>query len=430
MRPDPRPQTAFLSLVRAAAALSLGVSLALIGGCASEPEVVEVGQSQLEPNTFEVAWKVGIDTAEYGGVESLFLRGESLIVYTDRNVVERISAGGGQPIFINRGVARPRDPLRPPLLVDAVGKLGQVEQYLVFPKNNSYALLTLDGDPIVVDGGTSNEAQLTRALTSGAVTSDGVLYAGVADTNGGRLIKTDPTKPAGNTLERVLFPGVIRGRPAVFQNLIYAADLNGYVYGVTEDMRAAWKVQAFKTEVGRGVQANLAVDEYGVYAAGTDGTLYALDRNTGRIRWRFLAGESLFSSPVPLGSYVYQSIPGQGVAAINKTDGSTNSRQPAWVAENAKGVLSHDDRHVYLLLNDNGIGAFDKESGEMLFKTQRNDFVRFARNTEGARIFAATADGQVVAIDPVLTRGVVGEMAMAPAVIPASHPVTDAIIGG
>lgn len=393
--------------------LALAASVGLVAGCASPPEPEEIQRGPLEPNSFQVTWKVNVDTARYGDIDQLFLRDDSLIVYTDDKVIERITASSGRPVFISTKVSRPQDPLYPPLLVDAVGKLGQVERYYAFPKINSYALLTLDGDPLIIDRQSGHEAYLRRNLTSPSYAADGVVYAGTSDEHGGRLLKIDPTRPAGNTLERVLLRGTIESRPVVYRNLVFAADQGGYVYGMNENLTQAWQIKAFATEVNRGVQADLSVDDYALYVAGTDGTLYAIDRNTGRIRWRYLAGAPLYRRPIPTDEYVFQPVPDRGVVALAKTQGSVNSRDPLWVAEDAKDILSHDERRVYLLMNDHSIGAFDKATGEELFRSQRNDFVAFARNTGGARIFAATEGGQVVAIDPVLSRGQVGEVASA-----------------
>lgn len=411
-----------LALAASAAGLS-----GLVAGCAAPPEPVEIERGPLDPNSFEVSWKVNVDTEAYGDVDQLFLRDESLIVYTDDKVVERIAADSGRPVFITNKVSRPQDLLYPPLLVDAVGKLGQVEQYLAFPKISSYVLFTLEGNPIVIDGESSNEAQLRRNLTSPSYAADGVVYAGTSDEHGGRLLKIDPTRPAGNTLERVLFRGTIESRPVVHQNLVFAADREGFVYGVNEDLTQAWEIKTFATEVNRGVRADLSVDDYALYVAGTDGTLYAIDRLSGQIRWRYLAGTPLYRRPIPTDEYVFQPVPDRGVVALAKTEGSINSRDPLWVAEEAKDVLSQDDRRIYLLMNDNSIGAYDKATGELLFRSQRSDFTAFARNMGGARIFAATENGQIFAIDPVLSRGQVGEVASVPTpVLPPTGAVGDA----
>jgi hypothetical protein len=56
--------------------------------------------------------------------------------------------------------------------------------------------------------------------------------------------------------------------------------------------------------------------------------------------------------------------------------------------------------------------AVDKATGEQKFTSRRTDFVAFATNTKDSTIYAATKDGQVLAIVPVLKAGNVGELAL------------------
>ena len=358
----------------------------------------------VEPGSFKVAWRADVDTDRLGPVNGLYLRGDSLVVYTDNKAIQRITTGG-RTAFVTNRVARPIDLLYPPLLLDGLGRLGEIRQFIAFPKSDGYTLMTLDGDEI-------QEVVLSRALTSSGIAADGVIYVGAADDAGGRLLQIDPTKRYIHVLNRVLFPGAsITSRPAFHANLVYAADAEGRVYGLNEDLTKAWQEDYYSTEVARAVEADLSADSYGVYVAGTDGTLYCLDRLRGTRRWRYLAGRPLLRRPIPTDDWVYLPIPDRGVAAISKTQGSFNNREPAWLAEGAVDFVSHDDRRVYLLHGDGAIVAHDKESGRELFRSERTDLRRFARNEDGPRIYAATRDGEVLALDPVTGFGEVGETA-------------------
>jgi outer membrane protein assembly factor BamB len=53
----------------------------------------------------------------------------------------------------------------------------------------------------------------------------------------------------------------------------------------------------WRTELPRGVHTGLAVDAFSVYAACRDGAIYALDRRTGRQRWRVSIGGAITSQP-------------------------------------------------------------------------------------------------------------------------------------
>ncbi|MEL7238477.1 MAG: PQQ-binding-like beta-propeller repeat protein, partial [Planctomycetota bacterium] len=202
---------------------------------------------------------------------------------------------------------------------------------------------------------------------------------------------------------------MINAKPVVFQRSIYAADADGKVYGITENLDQLWDNKFFKTE--RDITADISVDDFGVYIAGQDGVLYVLDRQRGKLKWRYFAEVALFKRPIATDRLVFQST-GSKVVALSKTEGASISREPLWIAEGATDFLSHDRQRVYLLHETGHIVAHDKGTGEELFRSERNDFVAFARNENGARIYAATSDGLVMAIDPVTTRGNVGEFAM------------------
>ena len=416
MRPDPTTHAAVTApsarpLFRRASALALAAVAAgvagLVGGCASEPppppprnEVVAV-----EPGSFKVAWRVSVDTARDGEIISLHRLDDSVYAYTREKVVQAVTTGGGRTQFVTR-VARPDDTVYPPVTLDADGRAGGVEQVLAFPTGWGFTLLGPDGRLI-------KETRLPASLTTAAaVTNDNQVLIGAADDNGGRLLKVDPLLPNGHITERVLLDGALAGRPAFQGSRAFAADLEGKAYGMTSVLRQAWTIRAFQTEMGRAVTAPVVADDYGVYIAGTDGTLNVLSRERGRILWRYFAGQPLYQEPVPVGDYVYQAVLNRGVVALPKYDGSRNSRDPAWIAEDAYAFLSHDDRNVYLVQQDGRIAAHDKKTGEKLFVSQRSDFSRFARNVDGPRIFAATRSGEFVAIDPVTGRGEVGEVAM------------------
>ena len=411
MRPDPTATvTARPSLLRRAKrplALAALAGAFGVAGCGSPP--VEQRQPEpsrlVEPNSFKIDWRVSVDTTKHGPVDQLFLRDDSLFVYTEQKVVQRITAGGGRTQFIT-GVVRPNDVLYPPVILPASGRAGALERVLVFPTNGGFVNLSDEGRVV-------SQTRLNRGLTTAAVpTDDGNVVVGSADDFGGRLLKVDPLREFGAILDRVQV-GAIASRPATgASGRVYVADLKGNVYGLTTELRQAWSPPFFDAEVDKGINADLKADDFGVYAAGTDGTLNVLSRDRGRLLWRYFAGRPLFASPVPTEEWVYQAVGGVGVVALPKFEGSRNSRQAAWTAPDAYGFLSHDDRRVYLLQRDGRIAAHDKRTGDKLFTSERNDFQRFARNTSGPTIYAATRDGEVVAIEPVLGRGEVGEVAM------------------
>jgi len=419
MPPTHRPQTSSVAaFLRRAARPAKGAALALLLGAAlatgstgcrsTDAPRQDPGSQLLEPNTFMSAWSQRIDTGDYGAPDQVFLRDDLVLIYTDRNAVVALSATGGTTQWISTDVVGPLDRLWPPVLLEALNRLGTaVERFIAFPSNTSYILLTADG------GDRLQETPLergNRALTSPTFGYEGLAFAGLADNYGGRAAQIDPTREVNPILTPTLVRGVVIGRPVVFDDIFYVADETGAVTAITQDGRRAWPIERFET--GRAVTAHLTADEGGLYVPSNDSVFYVLDRETGRVLWRHFAEVPLFRPAFPTQDFVYLPVEGRGVVALSKTEGATIGREPTWVAEGARDVLSHDDRNVYLLYRDGHIVAHDKRTGEEKFRTERNDFTMFARNRDGARIIAATTSGEIVAIDPVLTRGQVGRMVM------------------
>jgi outer membrane protein assembly factor BamB len=369
----------------------------------------------LEPNSFGAAWTNDIDVAAYGIPSRIYLRDDLVVLYTDQNVVYVLSATGGRTLWVTRDVVRPLERLWPPVLLDALNRFGAgVQRILVFPSNTSFVVFADTGERLQdtpIEHG-------KRALTSPSYGDAGVVYAGLGDPFGGRAAKIDPTRLVNPILLPRLLRGVVTGRPVVYEDRFFIADETGAVYAMTEEGNQAWNIQHFQTNGP--VTADLTADADGLYVPSNDTTLYVLDRGTGRLIWRYFAEVQLSQPAFPVQGYVFLPVPGRGVVALSKSEGRTINREPIWTVESAREVLSHDDQNVYLLHRDGRIAAHSKATGKELFSTQRKDFVTVTRNLSGPRIYAATAAGEIVAIEPILTRGRVGRLVMSDVVRPES----------
>ena len=359
----------------------------------------------LEPNSFAAIWTKDIDVATYGAPRQIFARDDLAIVYTDQNVVYVLSAAGGRTVWVSRDVVRPLDRLWPPVLLDALNRYGPgVQRLLVFPSSTSLMVYSDTGDRLQETPIEHHQ----RALTSPSFGSEGLIYTGLADSYGGRAAVIDPTKMVSQVILPRLLRGVIVARPVVFNDIFFVADETGGVYAINEAGEQPWGFPRFET---RGpVTANLAADADGLYVASNDTVFYVLDPATGRLKWRYFAEVQLFRPAFPIPEMVLLPVEGRGVVALSKSEGATINREPMWIVPEARDVLGHDANHVYLVHDDGHIVAHEKSTGKELFRTQRNDFVAVSRNPSVPRFFAATAKGEVVAIEPILTRGRIGRL--------------------
>jgi outer membrane protein assembly factor BamB len=243
-----------------------------------------------------------------------------------------------------------------------------------------------------------------------------MVYLGVDYAGQSRLSRVSLTEPYVPIRWELMARGAIGAAPAIYDNVIYSASGDGNVYAVTDQRLPIWALPGNVFATGGPIVADVRVDDTGVFVAGTDSKLYAIDRVNGRIRWQYFAGTPLTTPPFLTADSVYQFVPGKGVVALDKTTGEFN-RAPRWNVESAVEVLGADARHVFLRTADNVILAVDKATGKLAFRTQRTDLAFFAPATSArgeTRLFAATVGGQILGIRPITTGGMTGQLVRAP----------------
>ena len=170
----------------------LGAAL-LIQGCRrrtdeiSVPPPRKIDNRLLEPNSFAATWTKDINVATYGAPREIFARDDLVVIYTSQNAVYVLSAAGGSTIWVSRDVVRPLDRLWAPVLLDALNRFGPgVQRIFVFPSNTSFMVYTDTGDRLQETPIEHHQ----RALTSPSFGYEGLIYAGLADSFGGRAAGT------------------------------------------------------------------------------------------------------------------------------------------------------------------------------------------------------------------------------------------------
>ena len=194
----------------------------------------------------------------------------------------------------------------------------------------------------------------------------------------------------------------------------------------SEDRSPFWPLltnDAFDTQSK--IISAVAVNNSGCYCATTAGQLYCLDKNSGKLKWQYFAGEPLTTGPQLTDTTVYQYVPNVGLTAIDKTTKMTLGNQevteespfhsPRWKLPNASRILAEDDRYVYVVLGTpdemRGLAAVDKQTGHIAFRTHRRNLIFAASQPKASLIYAVTRAGLVVALKPTLQPGSYGEIA-------------------
>lgn len=383
------PKQMFATLL-ATAALSMAIS-----GCASK-EKPSNAIGDIPPGSFVKAWEAEIGLKK---VERLFLGDQTLLVYGKGNQVAAYDTKGSLKFYTQVGEEN-----------SLVGPPAVQPERILFPMGSTIEIVSHQGvkrDSIVLD----------NAIRSPIVAQGETFYAGTDSKTGARVSAIALDRKYALIRREVLTRSVILTKPALHDNVIYAATVDGRVFALNSDMTQLWPYAPemadgiFHTD-GR-IEAAIKADEGGVYVPSTDKKLYCLDLVTGKIRWQYIAGVPLTESPVPTSDTVYIRVKGKGLVAIDKKAG-VQFREPRWANQDAKQVLSDDAKYVYCLTDSGRILALDKANGKVAFQSDRNDFVSGVTHIDpkDSTIFVLTKTSDLVAIRPVLKTGVVGELVM------------------
>jgi outer membrane protein assembly factor BamB len=403
------------------AAMIMGALMGAIivtGGCqtVTKPATIAVVPAQ----SFVQNWVAKLPQTKTDPVSNLYLRGDTLYAYTRSNEVYGFSATGGTLVFSNQVVPAISTLRAPTLLPD---------HKIVFPAGDSLEEYDHTGRRL-------HSFSLEKPTHSSGVAVGYTLYVGVDSPTGGRLAALDLTPraptpdqiatatkmnialgPEINRLDtkwEVLTIAGIEAAPVFYQGIIYVGTLDGKIWAINEEGAGIWSLPdgSHVFQAAGPIHADLKVDEVGVYAASTDGSLYCVDRASGRVKWTYFGGAPLDASPVLTTTTIYQAVPGTGLVAIDKH--SLGLAKAKWVTPNAVSCLSEDSKYVYAVENDGYLMAIDKTDGSVAFRGARHDLTAFAADPKGKipGIFTATADGALIGALPVFRPGTMGLLVM------------------
>jgi outer membrane protein assembly factor BamB len=371
--------------------LALAIALALLaGGCRSrQPESI---LRAVPAGGFVKQWQANINLNR-DRITSLHVSSGLVFAYTQSNRVYWMTQAGGELIG-SAQVAPPGHTIFPPI---------PLSDRIVIPTTISIETFDRHGRNI------GSYPTKSPIQSPGAKVGD-AMFMGVANPGGGRLARFDITPAMLVSPWELYTHGGVQGAPATVGDEVYAATNDGRVWAVSATRVARWPLDESHFKTDGPVTADIAADEYGVYVASQDRKLYCLDRASGKIRWVFYAGTPLVDPPVVIGNWVYQFIPTRGLVAINKSEGKY-IREAQWVQTAARSVLSADDVNVYVRGDIGSVVALDKATGLPKFQGGGSmDLAAFALNRDSSLVLAATRDGTIIGMRPVLKFGEVGEV--------------------
>lgn len=227
-------------------------------------------------------------------------------------------------------------------------------------------------------------------IFSSPIVNDGTVYIGSED---GNLYAID--EKTGKTNWKFKTGGAVHSSPAIFKNMVYIGSFDGYYYAIdTKTGHLKWK---FKTggEQWSGEISFLGmkpVDRYmedlwdfflsspvinpdkqnpSVFFGSSDGNVYALNANTGQLKWKFEAKGSIHCSPVLYENTLYIGSWDANLYAINMETGKVRWQFETGKQTGFKGIQSTvavANGLVYFGARDPFLFAINAETGKLVWK--------------------------------------------------------------
>ena len=146
-----------------------------------------------------------------------------------------------------------------------------------------------------------------------------------------------------------------------------------------------------------GIESTAAIWEGTVFVGNLDGYLYAVDLITGKLRWRYEAGEEVKSSPAVEAGVVYF---GDELGEFHAVDASTGKRR--WTFRAEGGITSSanllGDR-VLFGSYDNHLYCLDAANGERVWRYETAGYVHGSPAVLGGSAVTTGCDGFLRLVD-------------------------------
>ena len=206
------------------------VSAALIGGCHSwsgkSSTAHDSAIAEMPSQSFRQQWSCNLRLNSGERSKALFLRGDQLFVQTTHNKFYSLDRRSGDVQYVSE-VAEAATDVKPPLIL---------KNHVVYAAGRTLQFYDKQGR-------LDRTLPMETPFRSAPVGNDNMIYAGVDHEGGGRLIAIDPAYNYNPIRWQLDTGGGVYGAPVkggTNQALLFAAGLNGKVYGVTVDREGVW----------------------------------------------------------------------------------------------------------------------------------------------------------------------------------------------
>jgi outer membrane protein assembly factor BamB len=218
----------------------------------------------------------------------------------------------------------------------------------------------------------------------------------------------DPSGSGANPYENVLSPSnvgslqvswqkkpgtAIDSSPTIAGGMLYIGSSDGSLYALDADTGA----DGWSYATGGAVHSSPAIWEGVVYFGSDDGKVYALDAATGAFKWSYATGGHVSSSPVVSAGVVYVGSEDGSLYALDAASGAFT-----WSYATDDLIVSSPavaDGAVFVGSNDDSIYALDQASGTPLWSYPTGGAVTSSPAVGGGLVVVGSNDGYLYAVD-------------------------------
>lgn len=240
----------------------------------------------------------------------------------------------------------------------------------------------------------------------GKGSGEAVFYRGNVEREARFLVSSGPKRMEHQWVSEPFNYGIhnaSKSSPVSDGKSIFVGSDAGHLYGFGLDGKLRWKFYLGKAALG--IHSSPVVDDSYVYIGSYRGALYAIEKETGRLSWMTIVGETIGSAPLLYQDHLIVAVetvhPYNGyVVKVNRHTGKI-----AWKSRNL-GEQSHSspalslDKNI-LVVGANNERAFgiDHTTGKILWEQMLDGDVKSTPIINGDRAFISTRGGSLYRLE-------------------------------
>ncbi|MBI3189021.1 MAG: PQQ-like beta-propeller repeat protein [Ignavibacteriales bacterium] len=288
--------------------------------------------------------------------------------------------------------------LNPPLeVVWSYDAAAGFSEYSVSVADSFVFLGTLQGEVHVVHvrtGKSVGSNDFGKTIIGTPVIDGNILYVALANTEES-LLAYDLA--SGKILWKATIGGV-ETSPLLINDKLYVATLKGLVYCFDKKTGTMeWKFLLPLFERTAFIHSSPASDGNVLVFGCDDGSVFCINRQDGKLKWRTETGKSIFASPSINNGKLFFGSQDEHFYALNLSDGTI-----AWKQNLGSKIFSSqavDEKNVYVGTSGGEIYCLEKISGKILWTQKTQSAVSCAPFVSGDVVFVGSLDKHLYALD-------------------------------